>query len=357
MYSKHIFYNEDSSKMNLEDCSIPLIVTSPPYPMIAMWDESLGGDLESDPYGAMNNQHQKLNMVWEECARVVEPGGFVCINIGDAVRTINKVFSLYANHVKIIEFFTTHGFVQLPGIIWRKPTNSPTKFMGSGMLAPGAYVTLEHEHVLVFRKEGKRNIESLRRRESAYFWEERNKWFSDLWEITGTKQDKDGRRTAAFPFEIPHRLINMFSVQGDIILDPFMGTGTTNIAALASMRSSIGYDTDIKAIESADKRIMSHDLQSFVNSMTFDRIRDHQSFIEQRKLLGKRVKGGVHPEYLFECISKQETDIKFWWFNGIKTSAPLQNVTQYGAFYDWLNCETTPRCEYFDEDGIVDSRI
>ena len=103
------------------------------------------------------------------------------------------------------------------------------------MYPGGAYVTLEHEYILILRKNGKRKFttqpEKQNRRESAYFWEERNIWFSDIWDLKGIRQDiqqKDIRtRSAAFPFELAYRLINMYSVFGDTILDPFLGTGTT----------------------------------------------------------------------------------------------------------------------------------
>ena len=159
-------------------------------------------------------------------------GGIACVNIGDATRTINKVFKLYPSHVRIAQSFLDLGFQSLPGILWRKPTNAPNKFMGSGMLPPGAYVTLEHEHILIFRKGNKREFKNQdkkqNRQESSYFWEERNKWFSDIWELKGEKQflkkKENGRmRSGAFPFELVFRLISMFSTNGDVVLDPFLG--------------------------------------------------------------------------------------------------------------------------------------
>ena len=144
------------------------------------------------------------------------------------------------------------GFDILPAVLWRKQTNAPNKFMGSGMLPAGAYVTLEHEFILIMRKGSKRRVESPRekrvRRESAFFWEERNRWFSDVWDFKGTRQalgHPDLReRSAAFPFELPFRLINMYSMRGDTVLDPFVGTGTTVLAAMAGGRHSIGVDID-----------------------------------------------------------------------------------------------------------------
>jgi DNA modification methylase len=95
------------------------------------------------------------------------------------------------------------GFTNLPNILWRKQTNAPNKFMGSGMMPPGAYVTLEHEHILIFRNGGKRQFNSQKektnRRQSAFFWEERNQWFSDVWmDLKGARQkiaDKQAAKT------------------------------------------------------------------------------------------------------------------------------------------------------------------
>lgn len=125
--------------------------------------------------------HQELDKVWKESFRVIKPGGFLCINIGDATRTINGKFTLYNNHSRITKACIDFGFVGLPNIIWRKQTNAPNKFMGSGMLPCGAYVTLEHEWILIFRKGDKRIFKSanekLVRMKSSFFWEERNVWF------------------------------------------------------------------------------------------------------------------------------------------------------------------------------------
>ena len=151
------------------------------------------------------------------------------------------------------------GFTSLPDILWRKPTNAPNKFMGSGMLPAGAYVTYEHEYILIFRKGGKRAFDrpprrrQLRRR-SAYFWEERNVWFSDVWtdltgDAPGSRRRETRARSAAFPFELPYRLIQMFSVYGDTVLDPFAGArarrsprrsrrGATASASSGTRRSS-----------------------------------------------------------------------------------------------------------------------
>jgi len=145
---------------DIKSNTIDLIVTSPPYPMIEMWDslfsrlnEKIHRALqEGAGFKAFNLMHLELEKVWCEVARVVRPGGTICINIGDATRKIRNNFQLFPNHVRIIQFFQNNGFIVLPSILWRKPTNSPNKFLGSGMLPTNAYVSLEHENILIFRK-------------------------------------------------------------------------------------------------------------------------------------------------------------------------------------------------------------
>lgn len=256
-----VIYSDSKNMKAVPSQSVDLMVTSPPYPMIAMWDEMFSRqsasvkkalEKENGP-NAFELMHQLLDHVWQEVYRVLKSGGFACINIGDATRTINSNFVLYPNHMRIMKSALELGFSALPCILWRKQTNAPNKFMGSGMLPAGAYVTLEHEYILIFRKGPKREFlqeqEKKIRRESAIFWEERNNWFSDVWfDVKGTLQtlnDKDARlRSAAYPFEVVHRLINMYSAKGDVVLDPFLGTGTTTAAAIASGRNSIGYEID-----------------------------------------------------------------------------------------------------------------
>ncbi|NGM62687.1 site-specific DNA-methyltransferase [Sphingobacterium sp. SGG-5] len=311
----------------VEDESIQLVVTSPPYPMIEMWDEVLGRQnpsignkfIQNDAYCIYELMHQELDQVWTEVYRVLSPGGVACINIGDATRTIDKNFALYPNHTRIVSKFISLGFDNLPNIIWRKQTNAPNKFMGSGMLPGGAYVTLEHEWILIFRKQGKRafkkDIEKANRQKSAYFWEERNVWFSDLWDLKGTKQKINatiGReRSAAYPFEIPYRLINMYSVYGDTILDPFLGTGTTSIAAMAASRHSIGYEIDETFKDFVFDNLSSLKI-SDLNNILLSRIENHKRFIAARKLDSKKKEIKHFNEYLdVEVMTSQERNMEF----------------------------------------------
>ncbi len=323
---KHIRNAADMAP--LEDNSVDLVVTSPPYPMIKMWDdcfirqdkavfEALG---RRDGWAAFDRMHRLLDRVWDEVCRVVKPGRFVCINIGDAVRKIGDEFSLFTNHARIISAMVKRGLTPLPAILWRKQTNAPNKFMGSGMLPAGAYVTLEHEYILVFRKGGKRDFETAAqrqaRRESAIFWEERNQWYSDIWyDLKGTRQALSGsrvrNRSGAFPFELPYRLISMYSVTGDTVLDPFSGIGTTALAAMAAGRSSVCFEIepDFAGII-PDEAGGREGVIGFSNRLIQSRIDRHVSFTAERIQSGKPMKY-INRHYGVPVVTRQETDLFF----------------------------------------------
>lgn len=329
-----IIINAAQKMSELADNSIESVVTSPPYPMIQMWDEIMANqnlDIQTaldgnDGLLAFELMHKELDKIWAECARVLIDGGFACINIGDATRTIDGKFALYPNHSRIIQAFHQLGLSNLPNIIWRKQTNAPNKFMGSGMLPSGAYVTLEHEWVLIFRKGGKRQFkkaeEKLERKQSSYFWEERNVWFSDLWDLKGTKQKMDKSKTrersAAYPFELPYRLINMYSLKGDTILDPFLGTGTTTIAAIASQRNSIGYEIDPKFLEIITNNIESTSI-NYLNNYTQNRIDKHKQFVLERTTDATKKPIKHYNENLkMPVMTSQEKEIELSFVNKIE---------------------------------------
>jgi DNA modification methylase len=254
-----IIIGDSRNMKEIEDCSIDLIITSPPYPMVEMWDNMFKAN-GADTYEKM---HEYLNEVWKESYRVLKKGGIMCINIGDATRTINSKFKLYSNHSKVIENCEKIGFETLPYIIWKKPTNKPNAFLGSGFLPPNAYVTLDCEFILIFRKDGLRKFKPKdeRRYMSAFTKEQRDIWFSQIWEIKGVRQsnNKVKRRTAEFPEEIVKRLIRMFSLIGDKILDPFAGTGTTLAAAKRLGRNSLGYEIDLSFLPIIEERLKQID--------------------------------------------------------------------------------------------------
>jgi DNA modification methylase len=320
-----IFFCNSNEMHEISDSSVDLMITSPPYPMIEMWDgsfsnqnpairEALKKEDGDQAFELMNNE---LDKVWKEAYRVLKEGGFACINIGDAARRIGEEFKVYSNHSRILQYCLKLEFKVLPEILWRKQTNAPNKFLGSGMLPGGAYVTQEHEHILVFRKgkktEYKTKEEKLRRKKSAFFWEERNLWFSDIWDdLKGTRQngiDKEIReRSGAFPFELAYRLINMFSLKEDTVLDPFLGTGTTMLAAIATGRNSIGFEIAPKSSKLLFSRFEGS--IDFTNQIIEKRIANHLRFVREQAKNNRRF-GYVSKAYGFPVMTSQETEIMF----------------------------------------------
>ncbi|NOX35356.1 MAG: site-specific DNA-methyltransferase [Deltaproteobacteria bacterium] len=352
-----LFFQSSGNLDKIQSGSIDLIVTSPPYPMIEMWDDifskqnkAVGKAIgKQDGNLAFELMHRILDSVWDEAFRVLKNGGFACINIGDATRSLKSNFAIYPNHARILQYLVKTGFTALPEIIWRKQTNAPNKFMGSGMLPAGAYVTLEHEYILILRKGGKREFkndsERHARRRSAIFWEERNNFFSDIWlDIKGSRQgliDKASRkRSAAFPFELAYRLINMYSVKKDTVLDPFLGTGTTMAAAMAAARNSIGYEIDNGFYDSVIK--IRENIIDLSNHHMENRLKKHIVFVNERIASGKSLKYKNIP-YGFPVITNQEKELVL---NELKTIEMIQdNLIQV----DYFDNPQTPFCREWEE--------
>jgi hypothetical protein len=178
-------------------------------------------------------------------------------------------------------------------------------------------VTLEHEYVLILRKGGKRDFDrgndKAIRQESALFWEERNQWFSDVWfDLKGARQDileKDVRkRSGAFPFELPYRLINMYSVRGDRVLDPFMGTGTTMLAAMAAGRDSVGFELDPQFADIMERQVSG--IVDYANTLIQERLARHEAFAKAR-ILEKGPLKHVNGTYGFPVVMNQERQLRF----------------------------------------------
>jgi DNA modification methylase len=280
--SHRIIFANSQRMIEIASGSIHLVVTSPPYPMIKMWDENFA---KADPEIASlfqklnvssndkivqqiySSMHKQLAKVWRESYRVLVDGGIACINVGDATRTINGKFQLFPNHSRITEDCDKIGFTTLPYILWKKPTTKPTykgkgAFLGSGFLPPNAYVTVDCEFILIFRKGKLRKFQPhhLKRYESILTKTQRDEWFSQIWSVKGTRQSQSllERRTAAYPEEIAERIIRMFSIKGETVLDPFLGSGTTIKAAIKNERNSIGYETDQNLIPLITKTIINN---------------------------------------------------------------------------------------------------
>jgi modification methylase len=227
----------------IDDASVELVLTSPPYPMIPQWD-GLFRALGATTYPAML---RVLADAWTACFRVLADGGLLAIVVGDALRRSEEGFRLWPNHAETLVAAERAGFRPLPYLLWKKPTNRPNAFLGSGFLPPNAYVTLDCEFVLLFRKGDPRHFPAHdpRREASRFSRAERDRWFSQVWtDVRGARQATAGRRTGAFPPELARRLVRMFSVAGDTVLDPFAGTGTTLWAAVECGRNAVGVEWD-----------------------------------------------------------------------------------------------------------------
>jgi len=211
--------------------------------MIPQWD-GLFRALGATDYPGML---RVLADAWGECHRVLAPGGILAANVGDAMRSQNGEFRLWPNPAETLVAASRIGFVPLPYILWKKPTNRPNAFLGSGFLPPNAYVTLDCEYILLFRKGSLRRFprHDRARLASRFSRVERDRWFSQVWsDIRGARQETARGRSGAFPPELAERLVRMFSVIGDTVLDPFAGTGTTLWAAGRWGRKAIGVEWD-----------------------------------------------------------------------------------------------------------------
>lgn len=326
-WTDHRFFAGDARKAApIPSTAADLIVTSPPYPMIRMWDDIFAALQPAvaealaagDGPAAFELMHRELDQVWRQCYRILKPGGLICLNIGDAVRTLKGDFRLYANHARILTAMERLGFQPLPDILWRKPTNAPNKFLGSGMLPAGAYVTYEHEYILICRKGGKRRFTSAadaaRRRASAFFWEERNRWFSDIWtDLQGTRQGLSQAaarsRSGAYPFELPYRLICMFSLYGDVVFDPFLGLGTTSAAALAAGRHSLGLEALPSLLPAIQETLAA--AVKLGAARVRARREAHLQFVREREAAGQpcRYHNSVHN---FPVMTAQEQELALY---------------------------------------------
>lgn len=241
--TKHIIINGDSRQMSeLQNESVHLIVTSPPY-----WQlKDYGTENQIGFHDDYETYINHLNLTWKECFRVLHRGCRLCINIGDqfARSTYYGRYKIIPIHSEIIKFCEMIGFDFMGQIIWQKTTTMNTSggasIMGSYPHPRNGIVKLDFEYILLFKKQGNAPKPTQEQKEnSAMTNEEWNTYFNGHWYFSGAKQDK---HLAMFPEELPHRLIKMFSFPGETVLDPFMGSGTTALAARNLNRNTIGYE-------------------------------------------------------------------------------------------------------------------
>lgn len=255
----------DSRKMlELEDHSIDLVVTSPPYWHIK--DYGVEGQIG---YGQSLHEYLKsLYLVWKECFRVLKPGSRLCINIGDQFlrSAVYGRYKIAPLHSEMIVQCEKIGFDYMGAIIWQKKTTMNTtggaNVMGSYPYPPNGMIEIDYEFILVFKKPGKKPAPSKEIKETSKLSkEEWKEFFSGHWNFAGERQIM---HEAMFPEELPKRLIRMFTFVSDVVLDPFLGSGTTLRAAINLERNGIGYEIN-EAFLPIIKQKLSENL-SFINA-------------------------------------------------------------------------------------------
>lgn len=249
MKTHHKIINGDSRNMSeLPDNSIHLAITSPPY-----WQlKDYGTEDQIGFHDSYENYINNLNLVWKECYRVLHNGCRICINIGDqfARAVYYGRYKVIPIREEIIKFCENIGFDYMGAIIWQKVTTSNTTGggiqMGSYPFPRNGILKLDYEFILVFKKLGDAPKPAKEQKElSQMTAEEWNTFFAGHWNFAGARQNN---HIAMFPEELPRRLIRMFSFVGESILDPFVGSGTTALAARNLDRNSVGYEINSEFI-------------------------------------------------------------------------------------------------------------
>jgi site-specific DNA-methyltransferase (adenine-specific) len=288
MTTKHKIINGDSRQMSeLRDKSVHLIITSPPY-----WQlKDYGTDNQIGFNDSYENYINNLNLVWAECFRVLHDGCRLCINIGDQfARSIYYGrYKVIPIHSEIIRFCETIGFDFMGQIIWQKQTTMNTSgggaVMGSFPRPRNGIVKLDFEYILLFKKQGNAPKPTPEQKiNSALTNEEWNTYFNGHWYFNGAKQDK---HLAMFPEELPRRLIKMFSFPNETILDPFLGSGTTSLAARNLNRNSIGYEINADFLPIITEKVRTVEClkQPTIESNIDDKIKElPYQFVDIHKL-------------------------------------------------------------------------
>jgi len=272
MSAHHRIIIRDSRQMDeVSDESVHLVVTSPPY-----WQLKDYGSRAQIGYNDSYEEYvNNLNIVWNECERVLHSGCRLCVNIGDqfARSVYYGRYKVIPIRTEIIKFCETVGFDYMGAVIWQKVTTTHTtggaNVMGSYPFPRNGILKLDYEFILIFKKYGGApKVSREIKEQSKMTGEEWNQYFTGHWNFPGEKQDK---HLAMFPLELPLRLIKMFSFVGDTVLDPFLGSGTTTLAARNLARNSVGYEINRDFLP-VIKEKAGVDQKSIFQDMSFETI-------------------------------------------------------------------------------------
>ncbi|HAA89244.1 MAG: DNA modification methylase [Thermoanaerobacterales bacterium 50_218] len=242
-----IFCKTSENMEELPDNSVHLMVTSPPYNVGKEYDQ----DLPIEQY------REFLKAVWKEVYRVLVPGGRACINVANLGRK-----PYIPVHAFIIEDMLSIGFLMRGEIIWNKASSaSPSTAWGSWLSAANPTLRDVHEYILVFSKDTFKR-ENPFKRKSTVTKEQFLEYTKSVWTFSAQSAKQIGH-PAPFPIELPYRLIQLYTFEGEVVLDPFMGSGQTAIAALESKRRYVGYEIDRKYVDLAERRIKSREVAMY----------------------------------------------------------------------------------------------
>lgn len=275
MTEHKIVFGDSRDMKQIKDKSVHLIITSPPYWQLKDYgdDNQIGFNDSYEEY--INN----LNLVWKECNRVLADGCRLCINIGDqfARSVYYGRYKVIPIRTEIIRFCETLGMDYMGAIIWQKATTMNTSgggaIMGSFPYPRNGILKMDYEFILIFKKLGNAPKPTAEQKKNSTITKsEWNEYFSSHWNFNGVKQLG---HIAMFPEELPKRLIKMFSFAGETVLDPFLGSGTTSLAAMNLGRNSIGYEIN-KEFEPVIREKLQDNLFGIENSIEF--IEDTERF-------------------------------------------------------------------------------
>jgi site-specific DNA-methyltransferase (adenine-specific) len=242
-----IFCKSSEKMSELPNDSVHIMITSPPY--------NVGKDYDKDL--TLDDYRKLLYRIFKETYRVLVPGGRACINIANLGRK-----PYLPLHSYIIEDMAKIGYIMRGEVIWDKGSSaSPSTAWGSYLKANNPVLRDVHEYILIFCKETY-SMQNLHKKKSTITKEEFMEYTKSVWKFAAQRASKVGH-PAPFPLELPMRLIKLYTFENDVVLDPFTGAGTTNIAAIELDRRHIGYDIDEKYCKLAESRVLQHKSKLF----------------------------------------------------------------------------------------------